>query len=82
MGYWIQITCCPYCGGKVLVSIHFGVTHDFAITKAGVLSRRYTVSPPGPLDCITAHCQDCGKTWDSNQMVVDQDNTVWVRAQT
>ena len=63
----------------MLVSIHYELTHDYTITKAGILSRRYIVSPPGPLDCITAFCVGCERAWDSSQVVVEQDDTVWVR---
>lgn len=79
MKNWKQVTCCPHCGGKLLVSIHLGLTHDYTITKAGVLSRRYTVSPPGELGCTTAFCVDCKRAWDGDQVFVEQDDTVWVR---
>lgn len=79
MKEWKRVTCCPYCGGELEISDHYAFTKDYSITKNGVLSKRFKLSDPGPLDCTTGYCYGCGRAFDGDDIIVENDGTVWVR---
>ena len=74
-----HVTKCPYCGGELIISDHYSFTRDYRITKDGVLSRRYTVSDPGPMDCTTAYCLQCKTAFDADMISVESDGKVYLR---
>lgn len=78
---WRQVTCCPVCGGKLTLSEYYTYSLDFTITKKGVLSKRCERSESGPIDCVTAYCDDCGAYWDGSQTAIESDNTVWLKVE-
>lgn len=81
MKEWIQVTCCPKCGGKLALSEYYTYSLDFTITKKGVLSKKHKRSESWPIDCMTAYCDDCGAYWDGSQTAVEPDNTVWLKVE-
>lgn len=81
MKEWKRAKVCPVCGGRLVVSDFYSLSRDYRITKKGVLSKRYSTSDPGPLDCTTASCLDCNASWDADHVVVDSDSTVWLKVE-
>lgn len=79
MAEWKQVTCCPYCGGELEISEHFSLSHDYRITKSGVLSKRFKISDTGPLNCTTGYCFGCGRAFDEDEIAAENDGTVWLR---
>ena len=76
---WKPVTRCPYCSGELVVSIFYSLSHDYRITKKGVISRRYSVSDLGSMDCITAFCRGCERSFDNSQVAVENDGKVYIR---
>ena len=58
--------------------VHFALTHDYLIRKDGKLSKRYVKSDEGPIDCVTAFCNDCNTYWDGDN-TLDAEDGVWIR---
>ena len=81
MKEWKQMKVCPICGGHLVVNDFYTLSRDYRITKKGVLSKKYSVSDPGPIDCTTANCLDCGASWDAGHVAVEHDNTVWLKVE-
>ncbi len=81
MKEWKRVTCCPYCGGELEISDHYTFSKDYRITKSGVLSKRFKSSDPGPMDCTTGYCFGCEKAFDSDNITVENDGTVWVKVE-
>lgn len=79
MKEWKRVTCCPYCGGELIISDHYALTKDYRITKSGVLSKRFKLSDPGPMDCTTGYCCGCERAFDSDNITVENNGTVWVK---
>lgn len=79
MGEWEQVKCCPICGGSLIISEYFTFSHDYRITKKGKLSKRWSATDPGPMECTTAYCMDCRTYWDGDHVAVEADDTVWLR---
>ena len=69
---------CPLCGGKIIVSVLYQLSYDYTVTKSGKLSKRYSVSAPGPLDAEIAACENapdkCKATWDTDEFYIDEKN--------
>ena len=78
---WEKVTCCPLCGGELLVSEHYTFSMDHKITKAGVISKRAKKGPPDFIDCITAFCLACEHQFDGDEVIVEYDDTVWIRVE-
>ena len=79
MGEWEQVKCCPVCGGGLIISEYFMLSHDYRITKKGKLSKKWSATDPGPMECTTAYCMDCRTYWDGDHVAVEADDTVWLR---
>ena len=79
MSNWKQVNRCPCCGGQLVVMVHYAYTLDHKVTKKGEMSKKFRRSIGGPIDCTTMGCQDCGEYWDASQMVVEWDDTVWIK---
>ena len=60
------------------LSEHFALTHDYLIRKDGQPCKRYRKSEEGPIDCVTAFCDNCKTYWDGDNTIVDSDG-VFVR---
>lgn len=69
----VKRTCCPLCGGKIVVSDHQQFSYDYPVLKSGKLSKRCTRSAIGPMECMTAACTQCGENWDSDSFIIDSD---------
>lgn len=80
MKEWILANKCPHCGGRMNMSEHFALTHDYLIRKDGQLSKRYRKSPAGPIECVTAFCTECKKYWDGDN-TVSYDDGVYIRGE-
>ena len=78
MDKWEIANKCPHCGGRMTASEYFSLTHDYIIKKDGNLSKRYTKSEEGSIDCITVRCNSCMSYWDSDNTVVTN-NGVYIR---
>lgn len=50
--------CCPLCGGEIVVSWLYQYSHDYTITKRGILSKRYTRHDIGPEEVSIAWCKN------------------------
>lgn len=73
----VERTCCPLCGGRIIVSDLYQLSHDYVITKKGVLSKRYTKGPEGSMECMIAACENapdkCPAIWDSDSFDIGED---------
>lgn len=71
----IKRTRCPLCGGRIIVSDLYQVSHDHVITKSGVMSKRFTKGPEGSIECMIAACEhapdDCPAIWDADSFDID-----------
>ena len=65
----IRRTKCPLCGGRIVVSILYQISHDYRMTKSGRISKNYTVSDGGPEDAEIANCS-CGANWGCGEFEV------------
>lgn len=79
MKKWVKVKKCPYCGGELILSEFYTFTLDFRITKKGKLSKRFTRSDAGPIDCMTAYCDRCNSNWDATQVCVEADGDVFLK---
>lgn len=70
MAEWVKANKCPACGGQMIMSEHYALTHDHIVRANGKPYKRFTRSAEGPIDCVTAYCNGCGAYWDA-------DNTMW-----
>lgn len=75
---WKLANKCPHCGGRMTLSEHFALTHDYLIRKDGQLCKRYRKSEEGPIDCVTAFCDACKTYWDGDNTIADADG-VYIR---
>lgn len=75
---WKLANKCPNCGGRMTMSEHFALTHDYPIRKDGKPFKRYSKSPEGPIDCVTAFCDSCDTYWDGDNTTLDIDG-VYIR---
>lgn len=73
MSEWKRATSCPLCGGQLIVSDFYTFSRDYRLTKAGVLSKRYTVSDADYTDCTTGCCADCGAVFEADKIDVHND---------
>lgn len=76
---WERVTACPECGGYLTICDFYTLSLDRTITKKGVLSKRYSWSDPGPIDCTTAFCHECGTAFDADAVHVESDGSVWIK---
>lgn len=79
MASWISVTCCPKCGGDLEIDYYYSFSRTYRITKKGKLSNRYRVSPGGSMHCLSAYCTDCEATFEDDEIVVEQDGTVYMK---
>lgn len=79
MKSWIPVTCCPRCGGDLEIDFYYSFSRTYRITKKGKLSNRYRVSPGGALNCMTAFCKGCETVFEDDEIVVEQDGTVYMK---
>lgn len=76
---WKQVTCCPRCGGSLVISEYYSYTRDYKITRKGILSKRFSISEGGGIGCFTAFCNQCEAYWDGDSVFIESDNTVWLK---
>lgn len=79
MKKWVKVTKCPKCGGEIELSEFYTYSLDFRITKKGLLSKRYSKSVAGPVECMTAYCDGCNTSWDATQVCVENNREVFIR---
>ena len=72
-----KITECPICGGKIEVSFLYQYSHNYAITKKGRLSKRYTRRDNGPEEVAVASCLSCSEYWNADEFAIDADDSFW-----
>lgn len=77
---WILANKCPHCGGRMNMSEHFALTHDYCIRRDGQPYKRYRKSEEGAIDCVTAFCENCNTYWDGDSTIVDNDG-VFIRGE-
>lgn len=75
---WVSAAKCPKCGGRMMMSEHFALTHDYRVRKDGRLYKRYKKSAEGFVDCVTAYCENCKTYWDGDNTACETDG-VYVR---
>ena len=73
MNGWELANKCPNCGGRLTVSEHFSLSHDFKIRRDGQPCKRFRKSPEGAIDCVTVLCDDCLSYWDGDHATWDYD---------
>lgn len=76
---WHRVTKCPACGGQLIISEHYTFSRDYMITSKGILSKRFSKSDLGSLDCITAFCPKCETAFDADAVVIEADGSVWLK---
>lgn len=68
---------CPLCGGRIVVSDLYQSSHDYVITRKGVLSKRYAKGPEGSMECMIAACEHapdkCPAIWDADSFYIGED---------
>ena len=75
---WILANKCPHCGGRMTLSEHFALSHDYPIRKDGTTYKRYRKSKEGSIDCVTAFCYTCSTFWDGENTIMGIDG-VYIR---
>ena len=69
---------CPLCGGKIVVSSLYQLSYNYTVTKTGKLSKKYSVSSPGPMEVNIAACENapdkCYASWDADEFYLDESN--------
>lgn len=80
MAEWVLANKCPHCGGRMILSEYFSVSHNYLIRKDGQLSKRYRKSAEGPIDCVMAFCDTCKTYWDGDSTICDMDG-VYIRGE-
>ena len=78
MKSWVPVTCCPRCGGDLKIDFYYSFSRTYRITKKGKLSNRYRVSPCGDLNCMTAFCEGCETVFEDDEVIIEQDGTVYI----
>lgn len=64
-----DISKCPRCGGRIVVSILCQYTMDFLVKKDGTLSKKHKKIDNGPVGSTIACCENsenCGTYWEEN----------------
>lgn len=78
MRYGVEISCCPLCGGRIIVSDHWQFSYDRVVLKNGILSKRVKRSSFGPMEVMTASCENiinetCSANWDADDFDLSED---------
>lgn len=61
-------TKCPICGGEIVISALYQVSHNYKLTKSGEMSKKYTVSKEGAEEAMIAGCASgCGAAWEEGE---------------
>lgn len=66
---WILANKCPHCGGRMNLSVHYALTYDYHIRRDGQPYKQYQKSGEGPIDVVTASCEDCHTYWDGENTI-------------
>lgn len=68
---------CPLCGGRIVISDLYQISHDYVITAKGVVSKRFTKSSEGSMECMLAACENapdkCSGIWDADAFYLDEE---------
>lgn len=72
-----KCTCCPVCGGKIVVSFLYQTSHDYTVTARGRLSKRFVRRGEYDMEVAVASCKSCDAYWDANSFVVDEFGCFW-----
>lgn len=75
----MKIKRCPLCGGKIIVSALYQISHDYTVTKNGKLSKKYTKGGIGSLDASIAACENarydkCSAIWGCDEFEIADDD--------
>ena len=78
MKYGTEISCCPLCGGNIIVSDHWQFSYDRVVLKSGKLSKRTKRSNSGPMEVMTAACENvfdgtCSANWDADDFNLSEE---------
>ena len=64
-------TKCPLCGGEIIISALYQISHDYKLTKQGRMSKKYTVTNAGSEEAMIAACASgCGAYWEAGEFDV------------
>lgn len=65
-------TCCPRCGGKILISELCQYTREYSIKLDGTISNRYKKHDNGSMDCMIASCENekCDIMWEDGEFFI------------
>lgn len=77
---WKRASLCPYCGGRLTLSIFHSFARQYLINLDGRPRKRSRKSSEGDMDLCTVWCYDCGALWDGKNAVLDNDG-VWIRGE-
>lgn len=56
---WFVASCCPNCGGKLMLNEHRIVSKGWIVRRDGKLQRRYVKSEASEPEGITLDCMKC-----------------------
>ena len=79
MKEWTKVTRCPKCGGTLVVSDFYTFSREYKVTRKGLLSKRYTKTDAGAIECLNAFCTDCNSIWDASEVCVESSGEVFLR---
>lgn len=66
-------TCCPVCGGTIVVSDLCQYSLDYEIGKRGKLKQRGRRRDCGSMEVQIAGCANCGYNWDADSFYIEND---------
>ena len=69
--------CCPKCGGAIIVSFLYQISHDYRLTKKGTLSKKFTKTDENSMEVAVARCEDCQAYWNADDFAIEADGTFW-----
>lgn len=70
---------CPLCGGKIIVSVLYQISHDHVVTKSGKLTKHFSKSGECSIDAAIAACENtktyrCHARWETDDFIIDEND--------
>ena len=70
---------CPICGGKLVLSDYYQISHEHAISKNGKILKKYTVTEKMPINEQTINCTECDFQLSSEEFWIDEENKINIK---
>lgn len=73
----VKRDCCPFCGGRIIVSNLCQYSMNYVVLKkpSGKLSKKARKFDGGYINSMVAGCEDCcGTYWEENEFYIDSND--------